>query len=134
MIGVSQGRMPIAFMAFAIRGETKMWSMRREPGQRVGIWNMSSWKTSWRPVVARKLERWVSDVSVFESIKIITSVDLEWVRATFSARSCNIFVLGEIPRMPALFIARCCCIYAVRNPSPFDEDWLTLYAVKIWTL
>ena len=84
--------------------------------------------------MARKLERCASDVSALESIKIITSVDSEWVRAIVSARSCNIFVLGEIPRIPALFIARCCCIYAVRNPSPFDEDWLTRYAVKIWTL
>ena len=84
--------------------------------------------------MARKLERWVSDVSAFESIKNITSVDSEWVCVIVSARSCNIFVLGEIPRIPALFIARCCCIYAVRNPSPFDEDWLTRYAVKIWTL
>ena len=134
MIGVSQGRMPIAFMAFAIRGETKMWSMRREPGQRVGIWNMSSWNTSWRPVVARKFDRWVSDVSAFESIMSITSVDSEWVCVIVSARSCSIFVLGEIPRMPALFIARCCCMYAVRKPSPFGEDWLTQYAVKICTL
>ena len=84
--------------------------------------------------MARKLERCASDVSSLESIKIITLVDSERVRAIVSARSSNIFVLGEIPRIPASFIARCYCIYVVHNPSPFDEDWLTRYAVKIWTL